>query len=322
MTAAANGVPGQIELIVTEIRSLHKGRGIQVHDLDARLGPHLMELAGGNPATRRQALAQQLNGCALELTSDLRLAVTASLGLLGQTRQMPYFRERAEWLAGQLGRDYRTALRRIEAAEKLLAEVIAGELQQRRSRAATAPNGWYLGELRTLLRLDTPTPEAHEHRRVVSTRAGLQEVKAWLDIPRSPDQPGPDLSAEVLYGGRLIRREQPSGSRFQFFIQLPAPLEVGEEHEYGLVTRMREGAAMRSHYLVVPECRCDAFNLRIRFHPDRQPGWVRRVDGETVRMFDDAQPKGDLAEPDAAGEVHMEFRNLTMYLGYGIQWQP
>ncbi len=281
-----------------------------------------LRAAGEDPTARREVLATQLNSCALQLTSDMAVAVTASLGLMGQTREMPYFRERVDWLASRIGRDYRTALRRIEAAERLLAEVIAGELNRRHGRMAMAPTGWYLAGLSTVFRLDTPTPEAHERRRIVATRPGLQEVKAWLDLPRRPGQSAPELQAELLYGGRLVRREHPSGSRFEFFIELPAPLQPGEEHEYGLVTRLRDGATMRSHSLVTPECRCDAFDLRVRFDLDSPPGWVRRVDGETVRMVDDAQPTRDLLKLDPAGEVHLKFSNLTMYLAYGVQWQP
>jgi hypothetical protein len=322
MTQPSDDMSGQTELIAAEIQALHKGRGIQAHDLDTRLGPRLRELAGDDPAAFRRVLTIQLNSCALQLPGDMTVAVTASLGLQGQTSEMPFFRERVDWLASSLGRDSRTALRRISAAERLLAEVIAGELNQRHRRAATAPNGWYLAELHALLRLDAPTPESQERRRIVATQAGLREVKAWLDIPGRPGQPAPGLSAEVLYGGRLVRRESPSGSRVEFFIQLPAPLQVGQEHEYGLVTRVSEGATMRSHYLVTPECRCDALDMRVRFSLDRRPEWVRRIDGETVRTFDIPQPVGDLIKPDAAGEVHQEFTDLTMFLGYGIQWQP
>jgi len=46
------------------------------------------------------------------------------------------------------------------------------------------------------------------------------------------------------------------------------------------------------------------------------------VEGETVRQFEDARPTPRLLTPDAAGEVRQEFRALTMFLGYGIQWKP
>ena len=130
------------------------------------------------------------------------------------------------------------------------------------------------------------------------------------------------MQAEILYGGRLVRKEQPARNRFHLVVQLPIPLQPGQEHEYGLVLRMPQDMLLHPHYLLTPECQCNKFDLRVRFDADRLPAWVRRVDGETVRTFDNAQPVGDLLVPDAAGEVREEFRDLTMYLGYGIQWQP
>jgi hypothetical protein len=320
MTASGEDLP---ERVAAELRSLRKGRGLQVGDLDSRLGPLMRELAdSGDAATRRQALVAEINRCCAQLPSDYRTAVEASLALSAQTMQEPYFRARVSWLASSLDRDYRTALRRIGQAELRLAEVIATELRRRRSRTAVAPDGWYVEELRTLLRLDTEMVESREDRRIVSTRADLKEVMAWLDVPRDPDQPGPDLTAEILYGGRLVRKEQPSRNRFHLMVQLPKPLQPGEELEYGLVLRMPRHKLRHPHYLLTPECRCNKFNLRIRFDAGQLPVWVRRVDGETVRTFENAQLTGDRLVPDAAGEVRQEFRDLTMYLGYGIQWQP
>jgi hypothetical protein len=320
MTASGDDLP---ERVAAELRSLRKGRGLQAGDLDSRVGPLMRELAdSGDAAARRQALVTEINRCCTQLLSDYRMAIEASLALSAETMQEPFFRDRVSWLAGQLDRDYRTALRRIDKAEQRLAEVIATELRRRRGRTAVAPDGWYVEELRTLLRLDTEMVESREDRRIVSTRADLKEVMAWLDVPRDPDQPGPDLTAEILYGGRLVRKEQPSRNRFHLMVQLPKPLQPAEELEYGLVLRMPRHMLRYPHYLLTPECQCNKFDLRIRFDVGRLPAWVRRVDGETVRTFENAQPAGDLLVPDAAGEVRQEFRNLTMYLGYGIQWQP
>ena len=326
MTSPATPMPGLTELIAAEVRILRKGRGLQASDLDSRLGPYLRELVAGayeiDAAARRQALAAEINSCAAQLSDELRISVIASLGLSAETRQMAHFRERVEWLADQLRRDYRTALRRIDVGERLLAEEIASELRRRRGRTASTPVGWYLDEFRTLLRLDTATPESYEDRRIVATRADIDEIMAWLDVPPAPGQPGPALLAEVRYGGRLVRREQPSGSRFQFVIQLPKPLQPGDTHEYGLTLRVPTHEQMRPHYIFTPECQCNTFDLRVRFDLDRPPSWIRRVDGETVRMFEAAVASEDLVVLDAAGEVHLRFRNPTLYLGYGIQWQP
>jgi hypothetical protein len=318
-------VPALSDHIAPEIRSLRKGRGIQAGDLDQRIGPQLKELAAGGgaggPALRRFALSNELSARANQLADDLRTAIMASLGLAPETKDMPRFKDRVSWLARQLGYEYRTALRRIDQAERLLSEEIAHELLRRRGQIAVTPGGWYLDELRVLFRLDTPTPESYEDRRIVATRSGLREVVAWFDVPRSPGQPSPALSAEVLYGGHLTGAENSPQGRFRFAVELPRALQAGEKHEYGLLLRP-VNQPMRPHYLFSPECQCDVFDLRVRFDANRRPAWIRRVQGETVRMFDVPQPTSDLVTLDAAGEVHVNFRSPTMYLGYGAQWEP
>jgi hypothetical protein len=308
-------------LIAAEIRALRKGRALRAGDIDRRVGPRLRELASGEVSDLRRVLGTQLGQHPRQLPDDLRTAVMASLGLSAETRHMPNFGDRVSRLAEQSGHNYRTALRRIDAAEQLLAEEIAGELRRRGRQAAATASGWYLDEFRTVLRLDTPTPESHEYRRIVATRAGLTEVMAWLDVPRNPDQPRIDLHAEVVYGGRLVRREEPSHSRVKFFVQLPAPLQSGQMHDYELILRVPEGRQIRPYYIFTPECHCNSFDLRVRFDPARLPAWIRRVEGETVRMYEEPRSDGNQLRPDGAGEVHLRFDNPTMYLGYGLQWQ-
>ena len=321
MTGSEGQTPGLVEQIATEIRALRKGRGMQAGDLEQRLGPLLTELAIGSrnadQAPRRHKLSGELTTCGAHLAADLRSAIFASLALSTETKQMAYFKERVSWLASYLRYEYRTALRRIDTAERLLSEEIARELTRRRGRTVSAPDGWRLDQLRTLVRLDTPTPEAHEHRRIVATRADLTEVMAWMDMPPGPGESRGAVSVEVLYGGRLQRKEQPSSSRFQFVVELPSSLQPGEDHEYGVLLRLPSG--LRPHVIFSPECACDVFDLRVKFRPDDRPAWIRRVDGETVRMFDTAEPANDLAL-DEVGEIHLRFTNPTMYLCYGVQW--
>ena len=309
------------ERVAKEIRQLHKGRGLQAGDLDSRLGPLLGELAGtAEAAARRKALTAEINRCADQLLDDYRIAIGASLALSAETIDEPLFTGRASWLADRLDRDTRTALRRIREAEWRLAELIAAELRRRRGRTPVAPDGWYVAELRTVLRLDGDSIESEQDRRIVSTREDLTEVMAWLDLPSDTNQPEGELRAKIRYGGRLLRKEQPSRNRFTLMAQLPKPLQPGEEHRYGLILRMPRHMLKLPHCLMTPECQCDRFDLTVRFDPARLPDWIRRVDGETVRTFENRQPVGELLVPDAAGEVHEEFRDLALYLGYGIQW--
>lgn len=303
---------------------MRKGRGLHAGSLDRHLGPALTEFAGAGNDTDvselRQRLMRELGRCAARLPDDLRDAVLASLGISGQTRHMLYFGDRIDWLAQRSDRTPRTVLRRLAVAEQLLAEEIAKEMALRGGRTLAAPEGWYLDESAVLLRLDTPTPESHERRRIVATRPGLSEVMAWMDVPRDRDQPRMKLEMEIVYGGRLLRREEPSRSRFQFFIQLPTPLQPGETHEYEMILRVPQGDQMQPHYVVTPECHYNLFDLRVRFDPKRLPAWVRRIEGETVRMFAEAQPGDQQIALNALGEAHVSFRNPTLYLGYGLQW--
>jgi hypothetical protein len=60
----------------------------------------------------------------------------------------------------------------------------------------------------------------------------------------------------------------------------------------------------------------------VRFGPEHIPSRVRRVDGETVRMFESAPFNDEQLAVDAAGEVHVWFGSPALYLGYGLQWDP
>lgn len=107
---------------------------------------------------------------------------------------------------------------------------------------------------------------------------------------------------------------------FEFFIELPAPLQVGEEHEYEMILPIPPGEHMRPRYIFTPEVQCNLFDLTVRFDLTRLPTWLRVVRGETVRTFDRGGPDGELLSPDEAGEVHVRFFNPEKYLGYGLQW--
>jgi len=305
---------GSAEPIRAEIRALRKGRGVRAGNVEDLLGDSLRELVARTGAV----LIEELDSCAAELPEDLRTSVRASLGLAGETKDMPHFKDRVSWLAARLERDERTALRRIDDAERLLAREIAVELNRRN---ANAPMGWYVDELRTLVRMDVASPEFHEHRRIVALQNGLREVQAWMDVPPHDGRSRPALDGEVLYGGRIVRREQPTRSQFRFAIRFPEPLLAGQSHEYGLLLRIPAGQPMRPHYVLTAECQCNRFSVRVRFGPTRAPRWVWRIDGETVRTFDNAEPAGTPVELDDAGEVELRFERPALYLGYGVRWQ-
>lgn len=327
MTPAATADHGNTgtALIVAEIKALRKGRALAASDLDTRLGPRLRELTSAaddsDPAQVRRVLEVELITHAERLPAELRTAIMASLALATPTRSMPFFGDRLSWLADQLSRDRRTALRRVDHAERLLAEEIGAELRRRRGRPAAAADGWYVEKFSAVLLLDGEAPEAFERRRIVATRPGLDEITPSLDVPADAGQRRMTLDATVISGGELVRADEPSRSRTQFLIKLPAPLQPGQAHEYEMCVRVPPGERMRPYYIFTPERRCDAFELRVRFDRRRLPGWVRRVDGEPVRVFEEVRPAGEPVTIDGTGEARASFAGPAMHLGYGLQWE-
>lgn len=187
-----------------------------------------------------------------------------------------------------------------------------------------AGHGWYLDELRTVLRLDTPSPEAHEHRRIVATRDGVSEIMAWFDFPRRPGVSAPHVATDMIYGGRLVHRKDSGQGQVYVSIQLPTSLRAGDSHEYGLILRITGDEPMQPRYVFTPECQCNKFDLRVRFDQSRPPQWVQRVQSENGLPLSDGP--SDTANTnriplDNVGEVHLQFDRPAMYCGYGAHWQ-
>jgi hypothetical protein len=315
------------DALLDELKTLRKGRGVNAARI--ALGPRLRELAGvaeqdSTGVTRRKVIGT-LDRLAEPLPADLALAARAALGLLPAAQQ-PFLAERVQWLADQLRRDVRTARRRVDLGLAAMAE---------HASAAPAPvapvrpagdedERWYVREFRALLRLDRPTPEAMDTRVVVATVDGLTQIDALITVPRDgPARTGPhDLLVEALYGATIVGRERVTASRFRYALRLPRPLRAGEAHEYGLLFRVPPDQPMRNHYVHYAPRRCDRFELRVRFDPERVPTEVWRVDGVFPRDLDDGLPDTDAVAVDDAAEVHLVFDRLRPGFGYGARWTP
>jgi hypothetical protein len=318
------GLPGLAE-IAAEIQALRKNRAFS-GDVSEKIGPVLLELAGGDARHANDRLGRELRMLAGRLTEEMRTAILAALALHSDTREMSTYSQRKGWLAAtKLDRGDRTAERRIEEAQRLLAQEIAAELERRRGQSDDADDGWYIEHFSAVLMLDGDTPEVVEQRRIVATRHGLAEITVVLDTPRESGQRRLGLKADVTRGGKLIRAEELTGSRnrTQYVIGLPRPLQADETHEYEMHIRVEPDEPMREYYVFRPHRRCDGYDLRVRFDRRNLPSWVRQVVGQDVNVF---YPYEGIPSPaervpvDATGEAHASFTRLRQHLGYGLQW--
>lgn len=316
-------MPDDHVTLTEELKRLRKGRGVHAPNIAARVGPGLRQLCGiradDGPGVVRDRVSARLRELAGRLPVDLRMALLVQLGL-HEVAVQPQLGERLDWLASQIARDTRTARRRADLACERLAEVASAPPLE--AAPPESGEGWYVRRFVAIVQLDGNTPEVTETRTVVATRDGVTELDTDFSVPRDPADRRSmhDLGVSLLYGGRLVRRERRSASHFDISVDLPAALEAGQRHEYALRLRVPAGQLVRPHYVYIPRRRCDLFEMRLRFGPERIPRRLWRITESPLRVIDDGESSGEPLLPDASGEIHQVFRGPRLGFAYGVQW--
>lgn len=278
--------------LVSDLKALRKGRGLYVNNVAERVGHTLRDLCGvteqDGPGEIRVRVAQRLEHLAVDLPDDLRIAALAAFGMIPAARH-PLYQERVGWIAARIGRDPRTARRRIDDAIHQLAQLACTPL---RLRAVTEPAtaGWHTAATRVCLTMEGTNPEAIEHHRIVAAQDNLREI----ELSTAFGQPA------VLWGGTLRGR----------VLVLPTPLSAGQVHDFGV--RSRNPVRPRQ-FLYVPRRRCDHLELRVHFDWDRLPRAVSKLQGRPPRDT-------GRVHVDQAGEIHLTFRDLSRGQAYGARW--
>jgi hypothetical protein len=308
-----------------ELKTLRKGRGIDVPRIGERVGTALREVCGiettDSAGEIRRKLATRLEALAGQLPIDLRVSVLVALAIHPEAR-LPFYQERIRWVARYLKRDERTARRRVDDGIQQLAEIAAAPAEPVDDETGTASPGWRVEELRSILLLDQPGQELIELRKIVVEREALDTLELSFTLPRGRDKPDSphELGVQILYGGTLMWGPAESSERFGFMLQLPRRLERRETYEFGIRFAVPEGQPVRPHYTCVSKHVYDSFDLRVRFDRENLPQEIRKVEDAFQRDVDDPMLGGDVIVPDPAGEINVHFRHLTPGLAYGVRW--
>ena len=88
----SGGRPGLAE-IAAELQALRKNRAFS-GDVSEKIGPVLLELAGGDSRTSNDKLGRELRALAGRLTDEMRTAILAALALHEDTRGMTTYSQR------------------------------------------------------------------------------------------------------------------------------------------------------------------------------------------------------------------------------------
>ncbi|WP_410660569.1 hypothetical protein [Amycolatopsis sp. lyj-112] len=306
--------------IGAELKLLRRGRGISAPQISERIGPALRAIFQISDHENNAAIRQKASEGLLTLTSalpdDLRVAVLAAFALHEQA-QNAFYQDRVRRVASLLGRDDRTARRRIDEGIEHLA-ILAMDAAQ--AREPVRPSRmWHTQELRVAVALDQQTAEAFEFRRIVADSDNISELDLAMTLASRTSEGGntqEDVKIDVFHGGRLTTRAMESSERIGLGLQLPKALERGERHDFTLRIR---ALLQHTHFVCVPRHPVDLFDLHIRF---ALPVTVQVV--QLDRVFQDDVRDGDTSglqlTPDVAGEVHVRFRGLAPGFAYGVRW--
>ncbi len=296
--------------LIQELKTLRKGRGLAGR-VDDRVGPFLRTACsvseGDGMVAIREKVSGRLSSLASHLPEDLRVAALAAFAISTEARH-PLYQDRVRWAASLLDRDPRTVRRRVDEAIEVLAELASSS-----PSPALSPDSWHTASLSVSLVLDQGAPLVLEQRRIVADRDGLTSLDLAVSLPAGRR----DVSATVLYGGRLVDRGMEASDRWGFALALPRPLTRGESWESSVLFRLSSPSALHPHMVCVPRQPCESFDLRVRF--DGQPE-VRVLEGAFQRDVSDPAYRGRPHAVDPSGEIHLRFQRLTPGLAYGARW--
>ena len=312
--------------LLSELRALCRGRGVQTPGLDRQVGPALREACGIAESDGADGVREKIRAWVSALVDgfpdDLRLAVTTPLALHDEA-QHPFLSHRIQWLADKTCRDSRTTRRRIDEGLARLVEAAALERLPRTPRPLAVDDGWHTSEFEALLRLDGASPTCTERRTIRADRDGVDRITWSMTLPAaSPDGGLGNLDVRILQGVELISSERRSPRRFVQHLRLPRTLTAGETHQFSLEVGIPSGQPMRPTYTFWPERACERFRLAIRFSRAEPPASVWRTDGAYPGDTDDMVENEDLLAVNGIGEVEVSFENLEEHRGYGVQWRP
>jgi hypothetical protein len=314
----------EVKALVEELQQLRRGFGLHAPEVLSRVGPILTRVCAldsvSTPGERRDRLSERIAGLVGALPAELRLAVQAAFAL-PPADQSRFLRERMEWLGGQLERDPRTAMRRVQTGLALLAERML-QTSPQSGDDVYAPGGWFVESFRATLMMHVDPVELIETRKVVSTVDGLDRITIAWSIPADHSGTRSGLRVDLLYGGELERDEGVSTETYwSCTVKIPRPLHSGEAHEFQVRVVSLPRSDFQPYFVLTPFRRCDEFVLRAKFDDSdgRPVVWV--LDGTPFQLVHENHPIGEQLLLDAVGEVARRFQDLRTGLSYGLRWR-
>lgn len=303
---------------MAELRVLRKGRGVHQKKLDAKLGPRLKDVLGGDggqgSSGLRDTLIRELTACATTLPDDLAEIYLAAFAI---TDPAPFLNERLSNLTGLHDRSSRTLVRRLANADELIAEGLAHRQHLRRGEASLLARGWTFTEFEGWVRLDLAQPEFRSRRRIRVVADELHEIKDLFMLPPGAGLADPVI--EVPVGGTLTRTQRVSDSIWELGITPPRPLRRDDEHELEVIVRVAGPHGVLPYAVLSAVRPCRHFRIRVDVGDSGATDFFELSGIPAVALSDPFS--GGVPVPIEHGRVEREFLDPTPGLAYGLRWR-
>ncbi|MFI0418818.1 hypothetical protein [Spongiactinospora sp. 9N601] len=308
--------------VISELKRVRKGFGLEDARAAARIGPALRLLAGATgddgPAVQRRKVKAFLQHTTKALPRHMAGVVVPALALDGADNLK--FESRLHRMALQQGCDARTARRHVDDALTWLAEQALSAPQPPDFRTAQ-DLPWYVGRLKTLVLLKSPAVEVIEERHIISNQDDLREITLSYSLGQARNGVAPAASSplqiDVLGGGVPLICEQLSATRTGVRIRLPRPLQRRQGH---MVTVRVITEVMAPFYVCTPRYACRRFDLTVGFDRAHIPSRVWVIDNELPLEAGDPSCRRGRVRPNDAGEIVSSFEELEANRSYGLGW--
>ena len=301
----------------TELKDLHRGRGVRRTDVRSWLGPRLQEVVGIGDSTSdddaRIALIQLIREHSSTFPRDLRYLFLVATGIVVD---QPFLEDRLAVAEQALDRSPRVLRRRLRTAEQLLADSLAQSYP--RGAGPFEDEGWKWEDhhfelvLRYYARLTMS--------RTLRVLADHQKYIHESCVVPGQLAAGLELSFEALVGLAVLDVDHASPNSWGVTLELPRTLTRGQALDTRLVVNVPDARALSPFMVLAPVRPSRKATVTVDFGdpPVAESSWV--IDGAVPSDVAARVRSNHTIDPRLSPVVTGEFVAPRQGLAYGVGW--
>ena len=309
-----------VEQLVGELEALQRRRGLQSPDWAELVGPTIGQALAldqhEDGGRRREALVAGLLGHADSLPGDMQLAFISACAI--PKRSLPLLGERLQYAGDRMRIPVspRTVRRRLELANRRVAETLADDLARRGAGPST---DWVLTTLDATTDLTTSRPVFRSTHTLRVVAPLLSEVTERISFPGAAPDADPQFKAEGDCA--LVRVDRPFQTTWALTMRLVRPFTCGEVVSYSLAVRAPSRRLVHPMSVMLPERECRRFSTQVDFGNPSVASRVWRLDGAPAPVAELDSTSGELLDPHGTRVLSASFDGMVRGRVYGLRWE-